>query len=394
MIRPARQIVATYRDAFGGLPARTWLLCLAGFINRCGSMVLPFLNIFMGERFRYSPGQAGGVVALYGVGAVVGSLLGGRLADAIGCVRAQIAMLSLAGLWMFVLSQVEVAWVFVAGTFVLGCLNDAFRPGSITAVANSVGPELRRKALSLNRLMMNAGWAVGPTVGGVLTEIDFRLMFYADGGTSLLAALFLWLFLRGYETRGAPKAPDLRGPFHDRRFLWLMALNVVVTVAFMQYFTTGSRVFQEVYGYDNDTIGYLLAINPVLIIVLEMPVVHHLRTRAALPVIALGSLLIGIGFLCYLPPLGMPGAVLALVVITLGEVLQMPLLGAFVNDHAPPGQRAAYNGAYGMSFSSALVAAPYLGGWAFEYLGASMLWLLCGLSAGLGALGFWRARRG
>ncbi|MCA8948073.1 MAG: MFS transporter [Planctomycetes bacterium] len=405
MIRAARNIVATYRDAFGGLPAITWLLCFAAFVNRCGSMVLPLLSLYLLAKFGYTAGEAGEVVAFYGMGAVFGSVLGGKLADRLGCVRVQIVTLAGAGCWMFLMAQITAAWLLAPATFVLGVINDAFRPGSITAVATSVGPELRRKALSLNRLMMNAGWAVGPTVGGNLVEhFDYSVMFWADGGTCLLAAAFLFVFLRGFTPRTATPsdgdaskaiaaAAHLRGPFRDLHFLWLMFVNFVVITAFMQYFTTGTRVLKQDYGYPESTIFWLIAINPLLITLTEMPIVHTLRRHAALPIVALGSLVIGAGFLLYLLPLGATGVILALAVITIGEVLQMALLGSYINDYAPERRRGAYNGAYGMSFSLALVAAPAVGGWLYDGAGARVLWTCCAIAGLLGAIGFLASHR-
>jgi len=150
--KPGRSagILATYRDAFGGLPRLTWLLCLAAFLNRCGSMVMPFLGLYAKERFGYSAHEAGDMLAMYGLGAFTGNWLGGWLTDRSGPVRVQIAALLGSGLWMlFMTQQMQPGW-FEAAIFVLAVLNEAFRPGSITAVAISVPPELRRKALSLN----------------------------------------------------------------------------------------------------------------------------------------------------------------------------------------------------------------------------------------------------
>ncbi len=390
-----------YRDSFSGLPATTWLLCLAAFINRCGSMVLPLLNLYLLEKWGYTATEAGAVVTLYGVGSVFGSMIGGRLADRLGCVRVQYATLGAAGVWLLLMTLITDPIVLAAAVFVLGVINDAFRPGSITAVATSVPPELRRKALSLNRLMMNAGWAVGPTVGGNLFEyFDPNAIFYTDGGTCLLACVFLFVFLRGFTPwtysekiaastdpakpsgPNAPpqSAPPSLGPFRDPHFVWLMVVNFVVITAFMQYFTTGPRILKVEYGYGEGAIFWLLAINPVLIALTEMPIVHLLRNRPALPIVAIGSALIGAGFFCFLLPLGAFAIVAALLVVTVGEVLQMALLGAYINDYAPPERRGSYNGAYGMSFALSLVVAPIAGGWAYDEFGDAALWAACGVT--------------
>ncbi len=388
-------LVRLYRDAFADLPARTWLLAFAGFLNRAGSMVVPFLGLYLKDRFGYTATEAGFVVGLYGVGAICGSWLGGWLCDRLGPVRVQVVTLAASAAWMLLMSLIRDPALLALAVFVLGVLNDAFRPGSITAAAVSVAPHLRRKALSLNRLAMNAGWAFGPTIGGYLVTFDFRLMFVVDGLTCGIAALWLATRLSGWNPAPPPHeepgAPATR-PFRDRHFLALMGANLIVLIAFMQYFTTGSRVLEDA-GYTKSEVGWFLAINPIVITLFEMPVVHVLLRRRALPLIALGSLIVGLGYLCMLLPLGWGALALAMLVVATGELLQMPLLGAHINDHAPAHLRGAYNGAYGMTFCLALVLAPALGGAVYDAAGAPALWLSCGAAGALAALWFWHLGR-
>lgn len=355
-------------------------------------MVVPFLGLYVKNEFAFDPTEAGALLSTYGAGAFVGSWLGGWLTDRIGPIRSQVYTLGASGLWMLLMIAVRDVSFLFASVFVLGVLNDAFRPGSITAVATSCPPELRRKALALNRLALNLGWACGPTLGGLLTEIDFRWMFVADGATCLLAAGFLATRFRTWRPEAAPREPmSWTLPFRDRHFLWLMAANLIVLVAFMQYFTTGSRVFEDS-GYSKRQIGLFLAVNPVMITLFEMAVVQLLRGHRALPIAALGSALVGLGYWCMLLPWDAASIVLAMVVVAGGEVLQMPMLSAHVNDHAPPHARGAYNGAYGMNFCLALLVAPLLGGWLYEHCGAPALWWSCGGLGLLAAAGFAVAR--
>jgi predicted MFS family arabinose efflux permease len=380
----ARAVGRFYRDAFGGLPAFTWLLCLAAFLVRCGAMVVPFLGLYAKHEFGFGPARAGELLSVYGAGALAGSWLGGWLADRIGPIRSQVLALASSGAWMLAMITIDGPAGLFAAVFVLGALNDAFRPGSITAVAASVPPHLRRKALSLNRLALNLGWSCGPALGGLLTQIHFAWMFVADGATCLIAATFLAVRFWNWRPETAPR--ERRAwtlPYRDRHFLWLMAANLVVLVAFMQYFTTGTRVLEDT-GWSRSEIGLFLAINPVTITLFEMLVVHALRGQRALPVIAMGSALVGVGYLAMLLPWGAAAVVLTMLLVAAGELLQMPLLGAHVNDLAPPHARGAYNGAYSMCFCGALLLAPLAGGHLYEQHGEQVLWWCC---AGLGVLG-------
>jgi predicted MFS family arabinose efflux permease len=375
--RALRSVVTLYRDAFAGLPAVTWLLCVAAFLNRCGSMVVPFLGLYAKNEFQFDPEQAGALLSSYGGGAFAGSWLGGWLTDRVGPIRAQVMALGASGTWMLAMIAVRGEAALFGAVFVLGVLNDAFRPGSITAVAVSVPPELRRKALSLNRLALNLGWAFGPPLGGLLTSIDFAWMFVADGATCLLAAGFLAARFYRWRPQTAPREPlGWTLPYRDRHLMWLMAANLLVLVAFMQYFTTGSRVFEDA-GFTRQQIGLFLAVNPVMITLFEMAVVQLLRGHRAVPVIAIGSAIVGAGHLFLLLPGGAVPIVLAMAVIAGGELLQMPMLGAHVNDIAPAHARGAYNGVYGMCFCAALVLAPLAGGHVYEHHGSHALWWSC-----------------
>jgi predicted MFS family arabinose efflux permease len=366
-------------------------------------MVVPFLTLYLGARFGCSAEDAGWFVGLYGTGSIAGNVVGGRLCDWLGAVRVQIATLLAAAVWMGVMALLDSPLSIGIGLFVLGAIADAFRPGNLAAVAASVPPPLRTKALTLNRLAINAGYAIGPTIGGQLAQFDFRWLFLGDGATCALAAAFLWLCLHrasrgalGDEraAHAAGGAPPRRSPWRDAHFLLLAASTVPFLLAFLQHFTTETRWLARAFALDPSAIGALLAINPALIALVEMPIVHALRGRTRLPIVALGSLLVGIGFAALLLPLGIPGVALSLVVLTFGEILHMPLLGSYISDHAPPGQRGSYLGAYGASFSISFVFAAPLGGAVYDRLGADALWWICAGLCTAAATGVLLAHRG
>jgi predicted MFS family arabinose efflux permease len=395
-----------YRDSYSGLPRATWLLSLSAFINRSGSMVVPFLTVYLGERWGFTVGEAGAFVSIYGLGSIVGSLIGGRLADRIGAVQIQILALAGAGLWFWFLAAVDSLAVLAPGLLVLGVINDMFRPGNMSAVTGSSAPHLRSKALALNRLMLNAGWAIGPTVGGFLSRQSFAFLFLADGTTCMLAAIYLYMhrgeLVQSLATvaaaEGSSTAPRTQqgaqlSPWRDRVFLTFLGLALLALLAFMQYFTTETRYLRDVFHYSKPQIGWLLAINPVLITLLEMPLVHALRRRRALPIVALGCALIGLGLALLVFRLGLPMVVLSLVVLTFGEMFEAPFLGAFVSSWAPAGRRGAYLGAYGSTFSIAFVAAPLFGGIVYDSFGPETLWLGCGTAGLIAAMGFLVAQR-
>jgi predicted MFS family arabinose efflux permease len=386
-----RALLRLLRDTYTDLPAATWLLVLAAFVNRAGAMVLPFLQIYLGVRFGCSVEQSGLFVGLFGLGSIAGSLLGGHLSDRLGAVRLQILTLAATCVWFQVLAVVRELWLLGAGLFVLGVLNDAFRPGNITAAMESCPPHLRPKALALNRLALNAGWAIGPAIGGMLAHVDYALLFVVDGGTCGLAALLLWVLRARLPQGGRLDTGGAAGPspWRDARYLVLSALSTLALLLFLQSIFTQNRHLHDVLHFDEATIGLLLIVNPALIVLFEMPLVQLLRRRSRLLLVAAGVLCVGLGLtLLAVPGAGLPLVLTAIVIVTLGEMLWSPQLGAYLADEAPPGARGSYMGVYAASISVAMVLAPWLGGAVYDRLSPKALWLGCGGVGALLAIGF------
>src|ERR1700742_113835 len=188
--------ISLYQNAYSGLSRDTWLLSLVMLINRSGTMVIPFMTIYLTQpSMGYSISQAGIVMGLFGLGAVCGGFLGGRITDRIGFHRVQLVTLTGGGFLFMLLGQMKSYPLICLFTFLLSLVNDAFRPANSTAIAFYSKEENRTRSYSLNRLAINLGWAVGGAIGGILASINYHLLFWVDGCTNLFAALLIARFL-------------------------------------------------------------------------------------------------------------------------------------------------------------------------------------------------------
>jgi predicted MFS family arabinose efflux permease len=184
-----------YRDAYRGLPAPVWLLGGVMLINRSGTMVLPYLTLYLTQHLHYSVTEAGLVMAVYGAGALVGTFLGGRLSDQFGFYPVQFLSLLISGFFLIFLQYAQNFYTMCGVVFIYTLLGDAFRPAVSSAVAYYSSPENRTRAYSLNRLAINLGWSLGGGLGGYLAGIDYRLLFWVDGVTCIVAAGVLRFYL-------------------------------------------------------------------------------------------------------------------------------------------------------------------------------------------------------
>ena len=166
-----------------------WLLCATSLINRMGTMVLPFLVLYLTREMGLAAGRAGFVLAAYGVGSLVSAPLSGKLCDRIGALRVMKGSLFLSGLLFVAYPWIKSYSGILAISFVLALVGDAFRPASMVILTELVPSEDRKVAFALYRLALNLGMSVGPAVGGFLAMISFPSLFYVDGTTCILAAL-------------------------------------------------------------------------------------------------------------------------------------------------------------------------------------------------------------
>ena len=173
------------------LPRELWILCLATFINRLGTMALPFLMLYLTRSLGFSAARAAGALTLFGVVALVVSPISGRLSDRWGAGRVMQTMLLSFGIILLLFPLAQEWPVVIVMTMLFAATNEAFRPANLTLIGELSGPEHRKAAFALHRLAINLGMSVGPAVGGILAQFSFRALFIVDGVTAIAAASVL-----------------------------------------------------------------------------------------------------------------------------------------------------------------------------------------------------------
>lgn len=388
-----RSILRTYRDAFSGLPRDLWLLAFVALVNRAGSMVLPFISLYLTLQRGFSVIAAGQVLGLYGLGAVVGSYLGGWLTDRVGPTRCQQWSLVASGAGFLVFSLLRNLGAILVAVFLLSIVVESFRPAVMAGFAQRAPRRMQVRAFALLRLAANLGVGVGPAVGGWLALHDYAYLFYVDAATCWLAAALLAVTLK--ELSPAERAREdgdearHRSPWTDGPFLAFLLLVVLLATVFFQVVSTLPLYWRVVHGFRESGIGLLLAFNALIVVCFEMVLSHWAEKRERMFLFGLGAFLVCLGF--GLMPLGsgVPFVMLTVVVWTLGEMLALPLMNAVVADRAGAANRGRYMGMITMSFSVAFMIAPLAGTSVFDRFGPDALWFgvgLLGLPLWAGAL--------
>jgi predicted MFS family arabinose efflux permease len=376
-------VLTSYRNAYTGLSRSTWLLSIVMLINRSGTMVVPFLTLYLISR-GYSVSKAGLVFAFFGLGAFSGAFVGGKLTDKIGFYPVQIITLLGGGVMFFVLSGIKTYWLICLFTYLLAFINEAFRPANSTAIAFYSKEENRTRSYSLNRLAINLGWAIGSATAGILANINFDLLFYVDGITNIVAGILIWVFLKPVVFKSEPekKIETTRSfsPYKDRTYVFFILLTVLFAGCFFQLFTNLSPYLYQELRFSKPLIGFLLAANGIIIAVIEMVLIYKLEGRRKnRDYIFIGILMVGMAFLMLnIPGMGPMLAFCMITLVTFGEIFSMPFMNSFWINRSRPENRGQYAALYTMAWSAGQTLGPLAGSQVAGHLGFKWLWVSTG----------------
>ncbi len=388
-----------WRDSYSGIPHNIWFLSFITLVNRCGAMVIAFIMLYLKGHLHFSIQEAGYVMGCFGAGALVGSYGGGRLTDRWGYYWVQIWSLALNGVALLLMMLVRDFWWMCGMVFTMSLISEAFRPANSVAINLHCTPETRTRSVSLYRMAANIGWAVAPVVGGLLVAFGWHWLFWVDGLTCIVAALLVYRLL---PPAAAPKpaveeaAPtsDI-SPYRDRPFLWFIFLTVLNAIVFMQFLWTVPVFFKDAYGWSERQIGFMAALNGIIVFMVEMPLIYRIeRHRSPLYFVRIGLILYALAYLAFqVPPGGIWSALLYTVAISFGEIFVMPFSSNHVYGSMGASRQGQYVALYTMAYSVANIIAPLLGTQVIAAWGYSSLWYLLAAIAGLAWVGIWDVER-
>ncbi len=342
----------TFRESLRLLPSPFWVLAGATFITKFGVFVVPFLTIFMTQR-GFTPFQAGWAIAAYSAGSFCASLFGGWLADRIGRnITMAAASLSGAGC-MMLLSQAEQLHWLVLLALLAGFTGEAGGPASVALVQDIVPQEHRLAAYAVQRFSVNLAWAFGPAVAGFVAEKSFFWLFAGDAMTSATFGLIALFFLpRGRSSNRAASGwgHALKSIRVNQPFLALFVSCIAVAYLFRQSNTSFTLHFEKS-GHPMYLCGAVLALNGVMICLLEMPLAAWTRVLPVRGAIAAGYVGLGVSYLVLAFDNSVAAFTISMVIFTTGEMMAFSRQQAYAASLSPEDMRGRYSGFLGLAWS-------------------------------------------
>ena len=384
-----------YINNFRGFTREVWILTLITFINRAGTMVLPFLSKYLKEDLQFSYAQVGWIMVAFGFGSMLGSWLGGKLSDKIGFYKIMVFSLFTSGILLFLVQYIRTFWGLCIGMFVIMTVADMFRPAMFVSLGTYAKPENRTRALTLVRLAVNLGFTAGPALGGlIIMNLGYSGLFWVDGSSCIVSILIFALLVKERK-----KPADLNtinseteipaSVFKDKIFWIFLFVCFATAMLFFQLFTTLPLYHNEKFGMTEFQSGLLLSLNGLLIFFLEMPIVSFSQRKGIdkLKIILWGCLLMSISFYLLLINTWAGILVISILIITFGEMFIFPFSNSFALSRAPKGHEGRYMALFTMSFSLAHIASSKTGLELIGHFGYQTNWFFMGTLGLLSVLG-------
>lgn len=362
------------------IPRAVIVLIIGGFIQSVGnSLMWPLNSLFMHTVLGRTLTEAGTLLAIQSAVSLLGQFISGFLADRFGPKR--IMIIGLVGAVLSVGSiGIYPVWGVYAPAFIFFGLAQAFIFVPLYALIHAVWPEGGRRGFNLLYVSNNAGVAVGTAIGGMIAQVSFRLIFSLNAVAFLI---YLLLVIIGVSERKAPihLIPPMQQTERltkDKGFKVLLALGGGIFFAWGAYIqlVTILPVVMNQLGFSLFSYSVLWTLNGVFIVTLQ-PVINWVIKAWAQSFkrqFYYASVLLTIGYVILLGKLPYVSYIIAMLFLTLGEMLILPAVPAAAAQLAPKGKTGAYQGIIGGATSGGRMVGPLLGGIMYDYGGGSSVW--------------------
>ncbi len=386
-----KKLYLNYLGTFKGLSTEVWWLSLITLINRAGTMVIPFLSLYLTKSLNFTLKDVGWIMTCFGLGSVLGSWLGGKLTDKIGYYKVMKTSLFLTGVLFIALQFVTTFTGFCVGIFLVMLVADTFRPAMFVALSAYSKPENKTRSVTLIRLAINLAFSAGPAVGGIIiTSLGYNGLFWVDGVTCILATFLLINVLnpKKAKTLDEVKIENPVSVFSDKAFWVFFVAMFIFGFVFLQYFSTIPLYYNDAHHLSELEIGLIMGMNGFIIFLLEMPLIKWLEDSnySKERLMFVGLLLTGISFLV----LNLTGWVGVLIVgmlfMTIGEMIAFPFSNAFVMERAKKGNQGEYMAYYSIAFSLAHIFGHNSGMQMVDALGFDNTWWVITVMSVIGLL--------
>jgi len=372
-------------------PRKFWVVVAVSFIDRLGgNMLWPFFTLYITGEFNVGMTQAGLVLGTFSAFGLIGNMIGGGLTDKFG--RKSIILLGLvcSALSTLALGLIREFSMLIPMAVFIGLLSRISGPAHQAMVADILPEDKRQEGFGILRVMGNLTWVIGPIIGGFIAGRSYFALFMIDAVVSCLVAVLVFLKIPETKPESDQEPESMLKTYagygevvKDLPFIAFLLVSMLMLLVYQQMYNSLSVFLRDTHGVSTQVFGFLMIASPIVVILFQFPTTRAVKPYPPFLMMALGTFFYMIGFGMY----GFVSAIwlfaLALAIITVGEMVIMPVSSALVANYAPEDKRGRYMAIFGVSWGLPSIVGPSAAGVILDNYNPFLLWYV---AAGLAAV--------
>lgn len=385
--------------AYKEYPSAFKVLVFASFIDMLGGFLLmPFFALYITYRFGVGMTQVGFLFTIFSAGNIFGGMIGGALADKYGRRTMVLLGLSVSGVGNIFMGLVDDLYIFFILAGILGIMGNFGGPARQAMVVDLLPSEKQAEGFGIMRISMNLAATGGPILGGFLATQSYILLFLSDAVSSLITAVIVFFVIPETKPERKEDEPEesvmktiggYKEVLKDRVFILFLSVSAIMVIVYMQMNSTLSVFLRDVHGFPLQSFGLLLSMNAIMVVIFQFWIAKKISKYAPMKVIAIGALFYVVGFGMY----GFVSAVylffIAMILITIGEMIVTPIQQTAVAMFSPEDKRGRYMAMFSFHWAMPNLFGVLLAGLVMEHIGPNWVWYFAGILSLISVVGFW-----
>jgi MFS family permease len=379
-------------------PRNFWMMIGVNFVDRLGgSLLVPFFALYITQKFDVGMTQVGILFAAFSISSFIGAFPGGALTDRFGRKGIIIFSLISTSFSTLLMGFVNKFQFFLIVAFISGIFTDVGGPAYEAAFMDLLPEEKRASGFGIRRVAFNLAVVIGPVIGGFVAARSYLALFILDAVISAIVALMVFLLIpetkpsiqpgEEQESTGESFTGYLK-VLRDGRFVAFTLVSLLTWLVYMNMSTTLGVYLRDEHGIPASGYGAIISINAAMVVLMQFPITRRAEKQPPMLMMALGAFFIAAGLALYAFVGTFALFAVAIAILTIGEMIAIPISNAVVARFAPDEMRGRYNFIYGLSWGISFALGPYLAGRIMDNYNPNLLWYACGIVGLLSVLGF------